>query len=141
MAEIYNTFNNFQDSIFWLGGDFNLPDINWQNQDIPGNQYLKSINEIFLEMSQDLGLQQIVDFPTRGTSLLDVFFTNKPDLVNNCKLLAGLGDHGAVNIVYIYNITQRTCRQTHEDYLKTLFQNDKSNKNCGRTSIVENNKM
>ena len=28
----------------------------------------------------------------------------------------------------IKSVTQRTCRQTHEDYLKTLFQNDKSNK-------------
>ena len=49
-------------------------------------------------MSQDLGLQQIVDTPTRGTSLLDLFFTNKPDLVNDCNLLAGLGDHEAVSI-------------------------------------------
>ena len=49
-------------------------------------------------MSQDLGLQQIVDFPTRGTSLLDIFFSNKPDLVNSCKLLSGLGDHEAVSI-------------------------------------------
>ena len=49
-------------------------------------------------MSQNLGLQQIVDFPTRGTSLLDLFFTNKPDLVTNCELLAGLGDHEAVSI-------------------------------------------
>ena len=238
-AEIHNIYNRFQNSIFWLGGDFNLPDINWENQDIPGNRYPQSINEIFLEMSQNLGLQQIVDFPTRGTSLLDLFFTNKPDLVSNCELLAGLGDHEAVSIknslfikkkkptkrkillwnradvnkikeethafrntflktfstssnvnemweyikkeifniidkhvpfkmtsskthqpwintetkklirkknrwlhkaktsnsdkvwkIYrkIKSVTQRTCRQTHEEYLKTLFKNDRSNK-------------
>ena len=57
-----------------------------------------SRNEIFLEMSQDLGLQQIVDFPTHGTSLLELFITNKPDLVNNCELLIGVGDHDTVTI-------------------------------------------
>ena len=97
-AEIYNTFNKSQGSIFWLGGDFNLPDINWKNQDIQSNRYPHQINELFLEMSQDLGLQQLVDFPTRGTSILDLFFTNKPDLVNECRLLSGLGDHEAVSI-------------------------------------------
>ena len=49
-------------------------------------------------MSQDLGLSQIIDVPTRGTSFLDLLFSNKPDLVRNCKLLAGLGDHEAVKV-------------------------------------------
>ena len=62
-AEIYSTFSKFKNSIFWLGGDFNLPDINWQNQDITGNQYPLSVNELFLEMSQDLGLQQMLTSP------------------------------------------------------------------------------
>ena len=97
-GEIYKIVDQFKDATFWLGGDFNVPDIDWKSQDIIGNQYSREINSIFLEMSQDLGLSQIIDVPTRGTSFLDLLFSNKPDLVRNCKLLAGLGDHEAVKV-------------------------------------------
>ena len=56
---IYNVVPKDKNAVFWLGGDFNLPDINWKDQDIIGNQYLKSINSLFLEMAQDLGLSQL----------------------------------------------------------------------------------
>ena len=49
-------------------------------------------------MSQDLGLSQIVDIPTRGTSFLDLLFTNNPGFVKKCSLIAGLGDHEIVRI-------------------------------------------
>jgi hypothetical protein len=49
-------------------------------------------------MSQDLGLCQIVDFPTRGTSILDLLFTNHPDLIKKCYPISGLGDHDVVRI-------------------------------------------
>ena len=48
--------------------------------------------------------KKIVDFSTRGTYVLDLFITNKPDLVNNCELLNGVGDNEAViieNSLYI----------------------------------------
>ena len=81
-----------------IGGDFNLPDVNWKSHEIQGNQYLKEINSLFLEMSQDLGLSQIVDIPTRGTSILDLFFTNNPDFVKNFDIIDGLGDHNIVHV-------------------------------------------
>ena len=46
-------------------------------------------------MSSDLCLDQIVDFPTRDTAILDLIFTNRPDIAKTPKLLAGLGDHEA----------------------------------------------
>ena len=49
----------------WLGGDLNLPDINWATDEIVGHQYTKSINESFLLTLARTGLEQIVDFPTR----------------------------------------------------------------------------
>ena len=96
--EIRSVMTKFKGAVFWIGGDFNLPDISWKNQDIISHQYEKSINEIFLETSQDLGLTQIVDVPTRGTSILDLLFTNHPDLIKKCYLLSGLGDHEVVRI-------------------------------------------
>ena len=98
IEEIFSLSRRFKGAVFWLGGDFNIPDINWKNQDIVGNQYDKEINTSFLEMSHDLGFSQIVDVPTRGTSFLDLLFTNHPDLMKNCSLLSGLGDHEVVQI-------------------------------------------
>ena len=76
------THPDYKNAVFWIGGDFNLPDINWSNQEIVSNQYTIGINSLFLEMSQDLGLSQIVDIPTRTagecSNILDIFFTNKP---------------------------------------------------------------
>ena len=84
--------------MFWFGGDFNIPDIDWKNQDIPGTQYTPGISSLFLELSQDLGLSQIIDFPTRGLSILDLFFTNYPHLLKKCYPHAGLGEHEVVKI-------------------------------------------
>ena len=39
----------------------------------------------------------------------------------------------------IKSVTQRTCRQTHENYLKTLFENDRSNKKLW--SYIKNRKQ
>ena len=97
-SETYNIVDKNRNAVFWIGGDFNLPDINWKNQDITGNRYPQLINKIFLEMAQDLGLTQVIDVPTRGTSFLDLLFSNKPDLVKKVDLLAGLGDHEAVKV-------------------------------------------
>ena len=49
-------------------------------------------------MSQDLGLSQIVDVPTRGTTTLDLLFTNLPAFIKSCTVLSGLGDHEIVRI-------------------------------------------
>ena len=45
IEEIYSLSRRFKGAVFWLGGDFNIPDINWKNQDILGNQYDKEINK------------------------------------------------------------------------------------------------
>ena len=94
--EIYSIYNKFKNATLWLGGDFNLPDIDWPNHDIKGNQNSQSINSLYLDMSSDLCLNQIVESPTRDTATLDLIFTNRPDIAKNPKLMAGLGDHEAI---------------------------------------------
>ena len=98
VSEIYYLADKNKSALFWLGGDFNLPDVNWADLDIIGNQNSKSTNSLFTEMAQDLGLTQIVDVPTRGTSTLDLLFTNNPGFVKDCSLLPGLGDHEIVSV-------------------------------------------
>ena len=48
-------------------------------------------------MSQDLCLDQIQEFQTRGDNILDLVFTNRPDIAKSPQLLAGLCDHDAVS--------------------------------------------
>ena len=72
--EIREVKNKFKNSIFILSGDFNLPDINWKTNTIVGSQYSLSKNQLFLDLTHDLGLTQTVQEPTRGNNILDLFF-------------------------------------------------------------------
>ena len=81
--DLYNLYSKNKSSIFWLGGDFNLPDINWKTNEIVGNQYPYQLNLLFLDMAQDLCFDQLVDKPTRGKSILDLIFTYRPDIAKN----------------------------------------------------------
>ena len=49
-------------------------------------------------MTQDLGLNQIVDKPTRGENILDLFFTTKPGFIKDFSILSGHSDHEIVII-------------------------------------------
>ena len=94
--DFYNIFNKFKSATLWFGGDFNLPDIDWKSSEIIGNQNPQNLNSLFLDMSQDLCLDQIVNTPTRGTAILDLIFTNRPDIAKKPQIIAGLGDHDCV---------------------------------------------
>ena len=83
-------------SPFWLSGDLNLPDIDWDSSSVSGNRYASAINNSFLDLIQDIGLEQTVDFPTRLDNTLDIFATNRPTLVTRCKPFPGIGDHDIV---------------------------------------------
>ena len=48
-------------------------------------------------MSQDLCLDQINEFPTRGDKILDIIFTNRPDIAKSPQLLSGVCDHEAIS--------------------------------------------
>ena len=52
--QIYKILNKFKSSVFCIGGDFNLPDIDWINSEIVGTQYPLIINQLYLDMSFDL---------------------------------------------------------------------------------------
>ena len=62
----------------------NLPDIEWETEQLTTNQYTHSISYSFLDTLATTGLQQIVNFPTRNNNTLDVVLTNRPSLVKQC---------------------------------------------------------
>ena len=84
--------------VIWIGGDSNLPDIDWSTNSITSCNYKREINEFVLQAADKCGLDQVVDFPTRETNLLDVFLTNRPSLIQECYPLPGISDHEMVYV-------------------------------------------
>ena len=86
----------------WLGGDFNLPDINWEEENV--NNYASnsfSCNQL-LAIMKDSFLDQVVMEPTRITettsNILELFFTSNQTLINKVEIIPGISDHEAVFI-------------------------------------------
>ena len=80
----------------WIGGDMNLPDIEWETEQLTTNQYTHSIGYSFWDTLANTGLQQIVNFPTRNNNTLDVVLTTRPSLVKQCVGMPGPSDHDIV---------------------------------------------
>lgn len=64
--------SNHKSNIFILRGDFNLPDITWVKYTINGSQTSREVNNSYMQMTEDLNLQQVVDISTRGDNTLDL---------------------------------------------------------------------
>ena len=59
-----------------LGGDFNLPGIEWENNSIKSNpQYGYQVNRELLNVIEEHALYQLVREPTRLDNILDLLLT------------------------------------------------------------------
>ena len=82
-----------------LAGDFNAPDINWENNTINKNpQYGVKLNQTLLDTANDNMLSQLQHTPTRGDNVLDIVFTTIPDQITNIDTVPGISDHDAVTV-------------------------------------------
>lgn len=76
----------------WLLGDFNFPDVDWENVTFtPGGSYAGP-SKAMLEIVLDHNLHQQVKELTRLHNILDLCFTNSPSLM----VIPGISDHEAV---------------------------------------------
>jgi hypothetical protein len=80
-------------------------------------------------MQDDLSLEQLVSFPTRGEKTLDLVFTTHPSLVDKCKPLPSVGksDHDIVLVDLCISPTIAKMQQ------KKMFMWKKANNNAIRT--------
>ena len=89
-------------SHIWLGGDFNLPGIDWESECVKPYASHPSESQQLLTIAKDCFLDQMVTEPTRTTedtqNVLDLFFTNNQSLVNRVETIPGMGDHDAVMV-------------------------------------------
>ena len=90
----------------WIGGDFNLAGIDWNNlTTLPSSPNTK-ICSALIETINDFSLSQVVDLPTRKANILDLFFTSNPSLVNQVTTTPPLTEKADHDIVFIDVNTQ-----------------------------------
>ena len=79
-----------------LGGDFNLPGIDWDNGVVNPKAVNKSQCELLLSNIDTHTLVQIIEEPTWEEHILDLLITNNPCLIKSFHSVAGISNHSAV---------------------------------------------
>jgi len=75
-----------------IGGDLNLPQVNWK-----GIADCSSAAQTFINrLVWDNGYTQLVVKPTRGDSLLDVYLVRPDSTLISCDTVEGISDHRGV---------------------------------------------
>jgi hypothetical protein len=103
-----NSLNELDASLFKLGdkintnnvilaGDFNAPNINWNDLNIPNGP---TMSERLLDVACEHGFTQLVQEPTRKQgeteNILDLVLTNNDKIISNVQILPGISDHDMV---------------------------------------------
>jgi len=70
-----------------IGVDFNLPDIDWDNNSVRCTSSRRSLHDFFLSLTQDFSLFQTVRDATREMNILDLFLTNCPSSVKSTHVI------------------------------------------------------
>jgi len=101
-----------------LCGDFNLPNIDWS---IVFPTASSPVSREFCDLVRDNCLSQLVSAPTRHHHLLDLLFTNRPDLISKVCVVDNLPstDHEAIH--FMLNVIvppQSPCKRILYNYKK-----------------------
>ena len=114
-----------------LAVDFNLPNINWESNEISSPpQYGRDVNQMALGLCNDLFSKQVVEEPTRGRNRLDLLFVSCPDLVNSVHVKPGISDDDLVvtGIALGARISKKKPR--------TVFMDDKADQGILASNIA-----
>ena len=92
-----------------LGGDFNCPGINWDNNTVSPTANDREVQQSVIDITASNLSTQIHDQPTRGSNILDVIFTSNASLVKSPSSIPGISDHDMV--VADFDIKPHTTTQ------------------------------
>ena len=73
-----------------------------------------------LDFVTDYGLSQLVQSPTRNNSILDIFLTNQPSIVESCDDIPrpGISDHEIVSVTSLTSISHSKPEPIKEHHFK-----------------------
>ena len=91
-----NVIKSSRTTIF-IGGDFNVPHIDWSNElPSPANSNMKPLVLNLLDTLRQNNLTQLQYQQTWNSSVSDLFCTNRADLVKSIDLIPGYSDHSFI---------------------------------------------
>ena len=99
-----------------LGGDFNCPDINWENNSVSPSANDHEIQQAVIDITTSNLLTQIHDQPTRSPNILDIIFTSNASLEKSSSSIPGISDHNMA--VADFDIKPHTTKQKPRKYDK-----------------------
>ena len=105
----------YNKAIFHIGGDFNTPDIDWSTNThytMDGSIYPKHISQALVQVSEDLGLEQMISCKTRGDNLQDLLSSSNPSLIEKIKSLSPIGK-ADYDVILVYPIME-PVRSKHQ---------------------------
>ncbi|XP_076448293.1 uncharacterized protein LOC143285011 [Babylonia areolata] len=107
-----------------IGGDFNFPVMDWVNVRLKFTSRYPTLHHKFIDTIQDLGLEQMVTFPTRGENTLDLFLPNHPSLVPRVESMPELSDHDIPYMEFqTHPVHQKQTRRPVPQYNKADWPN------------------
>ena len=87
-----------------------MPDVSWKDNSITSSKHCpKRVSQTFLDIASDLGLEQMVQFPTHGQNTLDLIFTSHPSYQERCKSLPPISESSDHDIV-LFNTAHQPVR-------------------------------
>ena len=96
-------------------GDFNLPDIRWNNLGHPSHPRFEN-SKIFLDFISDNVLKQVVTSPSRNGNYLDLLCTDMKHKLKQCSTEPGLSDYDAIRASFELRVSA-TCKLKECVYL------------------------
>ncbi|KAK4830650.1 LOW QUALITY PROTEIN: hypothetical protein QYF61_012493 [Mycteria americana] len=106
-----------------LLGKFSHPDICWKSSTASCKQSRR-----LLECIEDSFLSQVIDSPTRGDMILDLFVTNASELISDVKIGGSLGcsDHALVELADLNDMGKEKRKVRTLNFRKGNFQLSKN---------------
>ncbi|XP_072041206.1 uncharacterized protein [Amphiura filiformis] len=101
----------------WIGGDFNLSDINWPDLCVIAGGKFSGLCQSLIDNVSDFGLEQLVLKPTRLENILDIFMTSNLSLVEKCTYIPGMSDHDAIPVITINTRAKKSKCKPHKIFL------------------------
>ncbi len=91
--------SNHSNANIILGGDFNLPGIDWINNCVKLGSSKTNMSQYMLNLAADHSLTQMVSDPTHDKNILDLMLVSNPTKVTKTSTVPGLCKHDAILMI------------------------------------------
>ena len=99
----------YKNNLIWIGGDFNLSDVDSLSNNIVGHQYLSNLDEDFLDAFDQAKLTQIVEFSAHKNTTLHLLLAT---IVVNCEPSPGFNNHDtSILAISVIHKKSHTCER------------------------------